>query len=192
MWVDVYLLILDNRGIAMRSIIRACRKRYQLKDCNIITLTRKSRFEITGQELANLSLHSKLIIVSHGDENTLRTSFQGLINHFELFELLLDLGLREAGVISFKACNIGSGFFLEKFKSELCSDMKIGYLLAYKSYSIEIWGHEGIGCFDTSLRFFSCGLLKLPDSFRVKIIKGNAKIEGLEMTKRRWLAISTI
>lgn len=186
MWKDVFLLILDDRDVAVRSCISACKKRYEIPESHVIKITKYSRGLVTGRELSGVSLHSKLIVISHGTKNVLHTCFQGDINHFEFFELVLELGLKEVGVISFKACNIGKGNFLENFRAELCHELEIGYLLAYKGPAVTVWRHEGVGFIDTCIRLFSCGVFKLPDHFRVKIIRGNAPPGKFSVIKKRW------
>ena len=192
MWEEVFLLILDDRNVAVRSCIIACKKRYEIPESHIIKITKTNRGLVTGRELSAVSLRSKLIVISHGTERTLQTCFQGEINHFEFFELLLELGLKEAGIISFKACNIGKGTFLEDLRNELFNELEVGYLLAYKGYAVTVWRHEGVGFIDTSIRLFSCGVLKLPDHFRVKIIKGNASLRKTAVIKKRWSSFKSV
>lgn len=70
---------------------------------------------------------SHVMLVGHGRAS----SFESYCPE-SLAQRLHDSGLRQAGAIEFKACNIGSGQFLERFGKALGTrQIQVAYLLGY-------------------------------------------------------------
>lgn len=182
MWNNVFILALDDRGAPLKSCLMAYQKRYNVSLKNIINF----RFiydKITGHELSDVTINDKLIVISHADPKYLKCFGRGLMTPFEFVVLLTDLGLKEVGIISFKCCKLGSKSYLQDIKDELFSDILVGYMSGYKKSAVTIFGHEGIGFIDSLIRLLTGGWGKLPDKYRVKIIRGNAEANR---HPRRW------
>lgn len=178
MWNNVFLLVLDDRGVPLKSCIRAYKRRYNINDDKVINIRQiLERGGVSGKELINVTINDKLIVISHADAEYLRAPGIGLITPFNFVELLSDLGLKEVGIISFKCCKLGAKHYLLDIKNELY-DIKVGYMSAYKRSAVTIFGHEGVGFVDTMIRLVSVGLLKLPDKWRVNIVRGNSKVSS--------------
>ncbi|HBA6820975.1 TPA: hypothetical protein J1W43_004730 [Escherichia coli] len=176
MWSKVFLLVLDDRGAALRDSVKSYRKRYNIdsnREVNIREVIVNGG--CTGKEFSDVTIDDKLIVIAHADARYLRAQKIGLMSPFEFVELLSILGLKEVGIISFKCCYLGAKSYLEDIKNELYSDIKIGYMSAYKRSAVTIFGHEGVGFIDSMIRLISAGLLKLPDRWRVNFVRGNTQ-----------------
>ncbi|MBS9009121.1 hypothetical protein KEQ57_23195 [Escherichia coli] len=176
MWNKVFLLVLDDRGAPLRNCINSYRKRYNIdkkREVNIRVIIDNGGY--TGDELSDVTIDDKLIVISHADARYLRVQKLGLISPFEFVTLLSNLGLKEVGLISFKCCHLGAKSYLDDINNELYSDIKVGYMSAYKRSAVTIFGHEGVGFIDSMIRLASVGLLKLPDRWRVNFVRGNTQ-----------------
>jgi len=81
------------------------------------------------RSLQDVDGYSKLILVGHGSATTIAKYTPEALAVF-----LYAHGLREAGLISFKSCKIGSSQFLYAFRDAICSKgIKVGWLIGYKS-----------------------------------------------------------
>ncbi|EEU9882924.1 hypothetical protein EZF51_004796, partial [Escherichia coli] len=117
MWSKVFLLVLDDRGAALRDTVKSYRKRYNIdsnKEVNIREVIDNGG--CTGKELSDVTIDDKLIVIAHADARYLRAQKIGLMSPFEFVELLSILGLKEAGIISFKCCYLGAQSYLEDIK----------------------------------------------------------------------------
>ena len=84
--------------------------------------------------LKGLQGNDKLIIVAHGavDHLTALKSFMSTTGAARLCRELFSAGLREVGLISFKACYIGQQNFLEDLVAEFTKNgMLVGWLKGY-------------------------------------------------------------
>jgi hypothetical protein len=85
------------------------------------------------------SLNDKLMIIAHGStthigvESSARETLGGDgFNAHELARWLVQWGITEIGLISFKACHIGAGKFLEDFVRHLPkTNLKVGWVKGY-------------------------------------------------------------
>lgn len=116
---------------------------------------------------------SKLIIMSHGAA----ISPFGKNGDARIVVLLQRAGISRIGLISFKGCNIGVGEFLINFRAK-CNQMGIcfGWTLAYRGPAATFNAHEFIDGYDLYVRHFSWGFLKLPDSYRIRIVRGHLQL----------------
>ncbi|ENZ9959722.1 hypothetical protein ACFLJF_005384 [Salmonella enterica] len=178
------ILVLDDRSIAIRRCIDLCVKRYRNMECDVIYLKTKSN--ITADKLSNLTVNSKLIIISHSDQYQCFSSIFGYLRPYKLHQILLKLGLKEVGLISFKGCNIGYGRFLDSLKIVIGDTIKVGYFLGYKGPSMTLFEHECIGYLEILVHSISFGRAKIPDKYRVRILSGNIKYHIPLRNKKRW------
>ncbi|EHR8377115.1 hypothetical protein K5Z09_004566 [Escherichia coli] len=179
MWNKVYLLVLDDRGAPLRDCIRSYKRRYNIDNTSEVNIRNViDNGGCTGNELSGVTINDKLIVISHSDSRYLRAQKLGFLSPFEFVELLYNLGLKEVGIISFKCCYLGAGSYLDDINNELFSDIKVGYMSAYKRSAVTIFGHEGVGIIDSLVRLASGGLLKLPDRWRVNFVRGNTQAPG--------------
>lgn len=176
MWNKVFLLVLSDGDAPLRSCINSYKRRYNIdnkREINIRKIIDNGGY--TGNELSDVTISDKLIVISHADAKYLSVQRLGLISPFEFVELLFNLGLKEVGIISFKCCHLGAKSYLEDINKELYCDIKVGYMSAYKRSAVTIFGHEGVGFIDSMIRLASAGLLKLPDRWRVNFVRGNTQ-----------------
>lgn len=181
------VIVLDNRDIAIRRSLNLCVKRYRLKASEVIILREMS--DISPNKLSDLTINSKLIIISHSDQYQCFSSLYGHLLPYKLHQVLLNLGLREVGLISFKGCNIGSGRFLDVLKKLTNDTIKVGYFIGYKGPSITLYNHECVGYLEAFIHCVSFGRIKIPDTYRVKILTGNVKYDQPIRQKKRWMDI---
>jgi hypothetical protein len=124
------------------------------------------------------TLSTKLMIFAHGDAILVK-----VWSPFELADVLCNfLGLCEAGLIAFKACEIGKGQYLDNFARYMnARSARIGWLIGYKHDTVSFPGSAGVvrevvqddNFEDMSL--FQSGY-KPPDDMRVKVVKGNVDV----------------
>lgn len=112
---------------------------------------------------------TKLVIVAHGS-----TTECGDLTPVEMGRELSLMGLKNVGVIVLRACHTGREDYLDQLAADLAARrVDVGYLEAYKDSAATLspFGrtHEGVGTLDQIARFLT---LKLPDSVRVKVVRG--------------------
>lgn len=184
--IDQYaILILDDSDNATKKCVESQNRRCKKLRTTVVNLSKN--YHIKGNELQKLTLNSKLIIISHGSMHGPYSIKYGRLNALEMFNLLCELGLVCVGLISFKGCLIGAGYYLDQLKDVMNSRNAIycQYLLAYKGKSETVGKHEIIGAGDDLLRSLTFNMCKLPDSYRVRIVTGNVPaIEPFKNTKR--------
>ena len=74
--------------------------------------------------LANVNLEGRLTLIGHGNSER----FDGM-NASQLAAKLADAGLKQVGVLKFKACNVAKGNYLEEVKEALNHQgIKVGYI----------------------------------------------------------------
>ncbi|MCB1921537.1 MAG: hypothetical protein KDJ28_16400 [Candidatus Competibacteraceae bacterium] len=90
--------------------------------------------KLDGTPLKGVQGSDKLIIVAHGavDHLTALKGFMSSTGAVRLCRALFDAGLREVGLISFKACHIGQQNFLEDLIAEFTKNgILVGWLKGY-------------------------------------------------------------
>lgn len=179
-WAKYYLLIIDNDTQCMKNA-RYWINRYNIPIENIASSLPTAGFPLAYQDfLGKLDLTGKLIIVGHG--NSLPPLLGGVIKRYSPVELVSFLrtncGLREAGLVSFKACELGIGSFLYDFKEEMdMRSARFGGCVGYKGIARTTEYGDAIGVLDFLRKdvFFNV-FGKNSDSERVTIVKGNTPI----------------
>ncbi|WP_039056494.1 hypothetical protein [Enterobacter sp. Bisph1] len=179
-WNRVVILIIDIIDRVIETTVLNSRMKYP--DSYVVCKhapgdeSSLDNYEVANKKCLSesLDIYSKLIIVAHGKPYRC-----GSYSASRLAIYLKYLGVKNVGLISFKSCHIGVGNFLEEFEAE-CRRMFIfiGWCLGYKGSMTPFRGHLVIDEFplDKLLRYSSCDLLKLPDSSRIKVIRGAAII----------------
>lgn len=178
------ILILDDRNTAMRASIMSCRRKYRRFKMSIINIS--NDYHIQGCELSKLTLDSKLIIISHGDKFGCYSLKFGYLHAFNMYRLLVKLGLKAVGLISFKGCSIGAGVYLEQLKAVIGNTIDYYYMLAYKKNVSSLFNHDSVGYLDGYIRMFTFNQYKLPDHYRVKIIVGSMTVYQPFKDNNRW------
>ncbi|HBA9837748.1 TPA: hypothetical protein J1487_004723 [Escherichia coli] len=196
-WNDVYVLAFGSKDeLSWKTAFALC-LRYDIPFHKMAIFHTDEKKEIPSQYLgflSNCTLQSKIIILAHGTQDYIDCSPFGQMSPvtFLLF-LYHGLGLRKAGIISFKSCDLGAGFFLEKCKTNcelLFKDLHIGWLKAYKGISASHFLYNSCsfssGRDDYFLREKTNCESKLNDDIRVKILKGNVDATPCDIKGQRW------
>jgi hypothetical protein len=88
-------------------------------------------------------------------------------------------GLQAVGLLTFRGCLLGQDLFLERLGTMLSMRrISVGWLIGYRHRAWQwrrTW-HECSGRADAAVREATWGAQKLPDSERVKIVKGNCNV----------------
>ncbi|HEC7609703.1 TPA: hypothetical protein R3998_005033 [Salmonella enterica subsp. enterica serovar Muenchen] len=144
--------------------------------------------------LSRTTLGSKIIVLAHGTADYIDASPFGNMYPVFFLQFLYDkLGLRNAGLISFKSCMIGSGYFLDKC-AQTCElvfkDLYVGWWKGYKQTSATHFKTGSCsfssGSEDYDLRENSNCEFKLNDDARIKFIKGNIYVSPPYASGKRW------
>jgi hypothetical protein len=88
-------------------------------------------------------------------------------------------GLQTVGLLTFRGCWLGRGVFLDHLVTMLSMrGIGVGWLIGYTNRACQWRGtwHECSGDRDEALREATGGRQKLPDSERVKVVKGNRNV----------------
>jgi hypothetical protein len=128
-------------------------------------------YPLSSTSLTRVSRFSKLIIVSHGNEIWVNSWTPP-----QLAERLRAWGLREVGLVAFKACETGLGSYLDELAERLNErGIGFGWLVGYRGAIILagssfVEAHEIVGEQDVFWRDLG---LKPSDETRVRVVRGN-------------------
>ncbi|MFX2611788.1 hypothetical protein [Enterobacter mori] len=172
-------------------------KRYQIPSNLVVTVNQvESQFKwaqgevYVGRELATmkgvlagqLNKRSKIIVVAHGSPPP--KVMCARLDAILVSRLLRMLGVTEVGLISFKSCFTGLGSYLEEFTVSCTHEnIRFGWCLAYINATGLTWTdvatgeskyfrRQLVGAHDLYTYLLSGGYGKLPDSYRVRVVKG--------------------
>ena len=184
-WNNAYMLCLHPTNGVIRSSAIQWKDRYNLPINQCFSLLPgphlSGNFTLLGQNsLNNITLADKLMIFAHGNAGSVHT-----YDPPALADLLANNGLTQAGLISFKACNVGSGNFLNQFHNAcVLKGMEIGWYIGYRGTTATIGGHEYVTVIDAFLmpgrRLLG---LKDMDHNRVRVYQGNAVVRVTESSR---------
>ena len=185
-WTDAAIVALDPTDPIVMRHARAWRDRYSIPmdRCFAYSNTAIDGFQpAEAHSLSFAGLSTKLIVVCHGLE-------QGLVVQRRLCfaesaaGLLVAWGLRSVGLISFKACLLGAGTFLNDVEADLRRrQVQIGWLIGYRHavrlgagrHEVAFYDDERIHV-DERIRLATNWSAKQADEGRVKIVKGNVHV----------------
>lgn len=191
-WNDTYILLF-SRGPEMIRVALGYKARYQTPDTHCFSAQSIPGFSnLSPICLAGATMRSKIIIVAHSNETVIGIDsiiIQGVQSQMKGKQFALHLyrlGLRMAGLLSFKGCSLGQGQFLDELKEALdhvC--LCIGNMVAYIGVAnltpwsnnitnIPYWTDVSVGPEDTKLHN-NIGD-KLPDQLRIRVVKGNVPV----------------
>ncbi|MFX2611657.1 hypothetical protein [Enterobacter mori] len=139
---------------------------------------------MSGVFAGKLTGQSKIIITGHGDEPPhVSCSDLGAVLMSRLFKVL---GVSDVGLISFKSCYTGQSTYLEDLTAACKREgIRFGWCLAYINWSgiaTDLYckkfysRRQVVGFPDLLTYLISCGFAKLPDSFRVRVVKGSLEL----------------
>lgn len=124
-WEKTYLLLGHNpiKEPAGKGVFMGIMERFKIPRAHVVIPKPGSLTAVTK--------YSKLLLLGHGNE----AAFAIGDKHYrpaDLAQFLAYLGLKEVGLISFRACLIGSGNYLDLFRDELNKkNIKVGWLKGY-------------------------------------------------------------
>lgn len=182
-WANCYLICMHPQNPTILNSSLQYIQRYNLPQNQCFSLipavrSPNSFTTLSNNSLSNVRLIDKLIIVAHGSENS--------VHNFDpksMAELLARNGLTTAGLIAFKACNVGKGDYLRQFHNEcVMVRMEIGWYIAYKQTAATSNGRELVTKLDYFLDFLGLRYLfglKNTDDKRVRVYEGNADFQNL-------------
>jgi len=189
-WENACILNLEPEDRIINISAKRWKDRYQVPDNRCFNLgdVQSGFVDATTGCLrpSTCSLGTKLMIFAHGDASMLK-----VWGPFELGDLLCNfLGLREVGLIAFKACEVGKGDYLDRLMAYMSMrSMRIGWLIGYKHDTISFEGPGGVvrevvqdDEFE-DLHWFGSGY-KIADDKRVRVVKGNTNVVPLRPSNR--------
>lgn len=167
------------------------KSRYRVSDDHCFSLQTISGFTpISSGCFSGSTMLSKIIILAHGTQQGILVGWE-MLNYMG-FALYMQnyLGLRQAGLLSFKCCFLGGETFLEEFGSVLGA-IRIGYMVAYRHVSITAtFGNDVVstasGDQDWLVRTNSNGTDKLLDAQRIKVVEGTHPTIPPAFSTRFW------
>jgi len=182
-WCKYFIVNLNAGDDAARRHTAVWRQRYQIPyhrcfgfgvpsgpDC--IPL-----YPLSSTSLAAVDRFSKLIVVSHANACRINSW-----TPLELAERLRAWGLKEVGLIAFKACHVGQASYLDELAGCLAGlGVRFGWLIGYRglaelfAYSLGEF-HEVTNVEDLILRGLG---VKLPDFLRIRLVRGNIPVNNL-------------
>ncbi|EBU9822100.1 hypothetical protein ABSZ42_004876 [Salmonella enterica subsp. enterica serovar Newport] len=192
-WNEIYILVFQSSNDLSWKTAFHLHKRYNIPTDNIAVFlsTDMTKYH---DFLSRTTLGSKIIVLAHGTADYIDASPFGNMYPVFFLQFLYDkLGLRNAGLISFKSCMIGSGYFLDKC-AQTCElvfkDLYVGWWKGYKQTSATHFKTGSCsfssGSEDYDLRENSNCEFKLNDDARIKFIKGNIYVSPPYASGKRW------
>lgn len=187
-WKNIYLIVFESKDDLSWRTSFSLHLRYNIPLCNIAIFQKSDGHSLDLDKyngfLSHATLDSKIIILAHGTPDYIDASPLGDMYPINFLDFLYNkMGLRYAGVISFKSCMLGSGFFLDKCKKNcdlLFDRLKVGWWKAYKGIAATHFSMNSCsfssGEEDYYLRKESGCRDKLTDESRIKLVRGNASI----------------
>jgi hypothetical protein len=182
-WDKAIIVLLDPNNWVCRSDALAWKSRYSVPD-ELCFADFKAGYGLKGfRQLGPRSLvasdtRTKIIVVSHASSVGIAVEGLGYYPH-DVAQVLREWGLRAVGLLAFRGCNLGKAVFLDALASCLSAEgIRCGWLIGYRHSASQLLGssHECTGFLDVITRYATFGASKLPDNYRVKVVKGNIDI----------------
>lgn len=179
-WNDVAIIALDPRDPIVMRHAKAWRARYSIPQDRCFAYSDEAfdGFQpVQADSLSFSGTSTKIVVVCHGKPEGLVV--EGRILYAEsMAGLLVAWGLRRVGLVSFKACLLGVGTFLEDVEADLRRRrVQIGWLIGYKhTVKMGLERHEVAEGADERIRLATNWKSKQADAARVKIVKGNIHV----------------
>jgi hypothetical protein len=211
-WKEAAIVLLDPADRVIRNAAYVWRERYQIPTERSFSFRYPRGRALAGEvplgfqpldpgSLSFCGLGTKLIVVSHGLPEGVALQ-RSILGAGEFSRLLSVCGLKEVGLLAFKGCLLGKGAFLDRLVAYLSTrNIGVGWLIGYKDVSRtqtliidtpnsgpRTSGYEAIGTRDLMVRD---ARRKLPDSERVKVVKGNRFVVPPSGPSRRYNACAT-
>ncbi|GAA0829460.1 MAG: hypothetical protein CL858_04290 [Cupriavidus sp.] len=190
-WNDVRVLVIsaaeDGRCKALINAANAWADRYNVPSQHRIFdgYGRKAGFVKTATgSLSGMTSASKLIIIGHANAHGIEQLYAKPFCPFGLVNYLHRIGLRQVGLIALKCCLLGRGDYLERFVEEADGRLEIGWCIGYRDVALTREGHEYVG-YESHWRDLIPSL-KLPDSWRVRIVRGTIPVVPPNAPSRRF------
>ena len=133
-WDKNCVLAIGANDAGVRKLATAMAARYRVgKDSCFSYMFPFDGFPATSKNCLKTDAATKLMICGHGEK-------QGLISGQKEYDyearhiadILIEMGIKQVGLISFKACNIGKKNFLDDLLANLQAHASVGYLIGYK------------------------------------------------------------
>jgi hypothetical protein len=195
-WNDAYLFLMDADDWMLLKSANDLKEKYQIPDEKCYSTLPAQGFTTKERNfLKQATVYSKIIIVSHGNGGEVIAKrgdqIGGYIPQRFCHFLVTVMGLKQAGILSFKGCSIGSSTYIEELREHLDRNkVKIGWLSAYKKGCSPYGASFSVGLYD-EFRLCISPLITLQkhNESRVNIIKGNTEIFPLHGTSARFKTI---
>lgn len=189
-WKQAVIVLVDPTDGAIAHLANAWKSRYGVPAERCFTVQPSPGFQLQGFTpvtpgcLGFSNLATKLIIVGHGDAEGLYMGAsmdlpaEGTKGAGVLSDLLKTWGLRAAGLVAFKSCLVGQARFLDDLR-QMCTvrGIRVGWLIGYRHTAWSWYRGDArrivSGELDKQLDWKTRGRQKMPDSYRVKVVKGN-------------------
>lgn len=188
-WNDVFILI-AGEGPNIEFGLKVLKHRYHVpadRCFNFCPAPLEGSVPASRGCLSRVRLSSKLFLLGHGLPRSF--TIAGKLYFPDSLALFLrDFGLREAGLISFKSCQIGEHNFLNDFLSGLGRyGVKVGWLKGYTE-GVRPCGHRWV--INSEIRHLDNIEVednlfdKFDNDLRVKVIPGNIGAYPLKQSSR--------
>lgn len=165
-WTRNVVLVPDSSDKSVQSLAQAMAKRYGAAAQDCFSDQAFKGFQQDSLNCVNSDLATKVIVCAHGCKQGLN----GGMDAAGTAKYLKDLGVTQAGLIAFKACQVGKESFLDDLATALHQNrVSFGYLIAYK-HSVWKTSHGRMRGFWGALE------VKGKDKDRVRIVQGKANV----------------
>lgn len=206
-WKQAAIITVDPANQDIAELATAWKRRYAVPKERCFAIQPSPGFALEGFTpltpgcLWFSDLSTKIIIAGHGRPEgmaigaSLDLPDRGVRGAGVLSDLLKTWGLRAAGLLAFKSCLLGKERFLDDMKL-MCTvrGIRVGWLIGYRHVAHAWWGREHqlmSGDRDVQLNRETYGRQKMPDSYRVKIVKGNCFALPTEGRSPRYAVLET-
>ena len=174
-WQSHILLLLDPADDVVREAAHQWKKRYRIPAHMCFAIEAIKGYErLAKGSLQGSTADTKIIVVSHGEPQRIQIGDrpcppEGFAHY------LRGCGLSRAGLLAFKGCELGKRHFLERLAAELLAlGTLVEWMVAYRHVTVQLsfLSHQWSGLLDYPIRTWTRGRAKMPDSYRIKVIRG--------------------
>lgn len=177
-WGDYVILCLNPGDSVIRSSANAWKARYKVPDTHCFAWGAAPQgYQSLDEDVLSQRVNSqtKLMIFAHANESRVNG-----LSAPTLALWLLYWGVKQVGLIAFKACEVGKGDYLETLFANR-GPMNIGWLIGYKPSTSTmgkylLFGEAREVTFTVSDIFWHFLLTKAADKDRVKIVQGDLHV----------------
>jgi hypothetical protein len=174
-WEKYMLLLFDAADYDVRETANRWKRRYCIPDNMCFATPGLENYTKFAPGCLRISdQDTKILVMCHGSADSLEIAGRPYKPQM-VGSTLFHYGLRRAGLLALKGCELGKKSYLEDLAAALRGHgVLVDWLVGYRDWIRQLdLKHIGVGTLDSLVRNASRGCCKLPDDYRIKVIQGH-------------------